>query len=219
MLLSKIKFHQEFSSYKDNNKTWAILTRKQIAGWFGFSLDKTDKLLNLLISKGYISKKAILWYGVKKLIITVDESVECPAINFNLLDDLIDRTGSVKTALLFCHISFRFANSIIKHENTSWCCINKETLANWSNISIRTIDGILKTLIQKGLINKSLFSWNNKSQTHFNIPKSIIEALQKHWDKTEKEAKNSNIYDPSNRVKPPVASYSLAKLKPANQEP
>jgi hypothetical protein len=63
LLLSKIKFHQQFSSYTDNNKTWAILTRKQIASWFGFSLDKTDKLLSLLASKGYISKQAKLWYG------------------------------------------------------------------------------------------------------------------------------------------------------------
>jgi hypothetical protein len=151
LLLSKIKFHQQFSSYTDNNKTWAILTRKQIASWFGFSLDKTDKLLNLLASKGYISKKAILWYGVKKLIITVDDNAECPAINFNLLNDLIDRAGSVKAALLFCHISFRFANSKINHKNSTWCCINKDTLANWSNGSIRTIDSMLKILIQKGL--------------------------------------------------------------------
>ncbi|NQY42038.1 MAG: hypothetical protein HRT87_01670 [Legionellales bacterium] len=220
LILSRIAYHQKLSTFAKDGKTWAILTRRQIAGWFGFSVDKTDKLINLLISKGLMSKKSVLWYGVKKLIFTIDDKTEYPSVNFNLFENLVKQAGSVRSALLFSHISFRFANSIIQHDNDTWCCINKDTLANWSNTSIRTVDAILKKLINKGLINKRLFSWNNKSQTHFNIPSDIIKIFEKYWEQVKITTQNTTLAKKNNTTLPPAISNSfgnLVKLKPVNQ--
>lgn len=184
LLFSKLKFHQINSKIQKAGKTWIIRSREQISAWFGFSTKKTDNLLSSLVDLGLIERKVGLWYGKKRLFINTSTEINHVPVNQQLLAILIEGTGSVRAALVFARIAYSFANTKIQHDNKKWCCLKKQDLADWSGLSIRTIDSILEVLLKKGLILKKNFVWREKLQTHFHIPDFAVAALQDRFQKS-----------------------------------
>lgn len=192
LLFSKLKFHQINSKLKKSGKTWIARSRQQLSSWFGFSAKKTDGLLSNLEELGLIKRKVGLWYGKKRLFISTTSEINHVPVNQQLLEILIEATGSVRAALIFSKIAYSFANTKIEHENKLWCCLKKQDLADWAGLSIRTIDNMLEILLKKGLILKKNFVWREKLQTHFHIPEFATITLTKHFSKVGKPTNKKN---------------------------
>lgn len=176
LLLSKINFHLSGSKILKNGKLCIARTREHLASWFNFSKRKTDTLLRSLEEQGFLEKKVGLWYGKKRLFLSSSYKEQSP-VNIDLLNTLVDLTGSLKASLIFSKIAFKFANSNIKHDDMTWCCIKKEDLSNWSGFSLRTIDNILNTLARKGFILKKNYVYYGKRKQHYHIPQFAIEVI------------------------------------------
>ena len=116
LLLSKINFHLKNTKITKDGKVCIARSREHIGSWFGFGLKKVDRLLSFLDSKELIQKKISTWYGAKRLFISSTKEYNIP-VNVDLLKNLTELTGSVKAALLFSIIAFKFANTKITHEN------------------------------------------------------------------------------------------------------
>lgn len=181
IMFSKLKFHQANSKIIKDGKIWIARSREQLASWFGFSTKKVDSILSELERMGLIEKKVSTWYGKKRLFISASKKIESIPVNMKLLNTLVDVTGSLHSALIFSKIAYSFANTTISHENKKWCCIKKQSLSEWSNLSVRKIDNILENLASKGLILKKNFIYNEKLQSHFHIPDFAIKTLKERF--------------------------------------
>jgi hypothetical protein len=192
LLLSKLKFHQQNSKLTKNKEKCMSRSRRALCSWFGgFSLSKIDKLLSSLKEKSLISKTVGMWHGKKQLFISVDDTVSVVPANLSLLDVLIKETGSLKAALIYSKLAFGCANTKIIHDDTSWCCVSRESLSAWAEISKRTLDGIILSLIKKGFLVKKNFSRYGKNQNHYNVPVEAIEKLKKEFDIVKQSWKTS----------------------------
>ena len=178
LLYSKLKFHQLNSKIKQNGKTWIIRSRAQIADWFQYSTKKVDRLIKHLESIGLLEKKVSMCYGTKKLFLSVDKSIDSVPINTKLLSILLELSGSLHAALIFSKIIFATTNTKIVHEQKKWCCLKKNDLSNWSGLSIRTIDSVMRHLATKGLILEKKFLWKNRLHTHYHIPNFVIQTVR-----------------------------------------
>lgn len=208
LLLSKINFHLKHTKITKDGKACIARSREHIASWFGFGLKKVDRLLSFLDSKELIQKKISTWYGAKRLFISSTKEYNIP-VNVDLLKNLTELTGSVKGALLFSKIAFKFANTTITHDGLNWCCIKKEDLSRWSGLSIRTIDNILKTLERKGLILKKIFSYYGKTKCHFHIPDHVISLMGSKKMIVDKSSKNTAIHSQNYRPRPAKNQLSI----------
>lgn len=188
ILFSKLTFINQKSKIIKLGKKWVVLSREQIASWFGFGIKKVDKYLNLLEKLNLIEKHCSLWYGKKKLFISIIDMHSVVPINFKLLDLLVTELGNIKLALVFTKIAYAFANTKIIHDHKKWCCLNKELLTKWSNLSLRTLDRIIDELIKRSFILKKKFSWNNKTQSHFHVPEFVIQVFKQAANKSIKES-------------------------------
>ena len=177
LLLGKIKFHLTNSTIYKNKKYWIARTREQLASWFQISTYKVDTLLKHLTQLNLIEYHSGLWYGQKRLFITISTEVNDLPINTTLFQKIQAKTNKVISTLIFSKIAFMYANTTIKNSGKAWCSIKKEDLANWAGVSIRTIHNIIEDLKNKGLIIKRKFSRNNKSQLHFHIPDFLYQAI------------------------------------------
>lgn len=191
LLLSKIRFHHKHSIITKRGLRCLVRSRAEIAEWFGFGIKKTDRLLASLERMGLIIKFSGLWYGRKKLFISVkDQNVSAVPINMQLLNAIMNKTGSIKETIIYSKIAFALANTKIEHDGKLWCCQAKKTLSEWSGYSIRTIDLIIKNLQKKGLLIKNKFCWNTRLQTHFHIPGFIIKVLSKQTSACDTKGQN-----------------------------
>lgn len=177
ILFLKLKFYQKKSKIIKNGKIYIARTREQLGQWFNFGIKKIDRLLSLLEEKKLIEKNPGLWYGNKKLFISVGNDNQDIPVHLHMFDSLLNQSGSLKAALIFSKIAFAFAKTKIMHEGLLWCCLKKEDLATWAQISVRTLDLILTNLAKKGLFIKKKFVWKEKLQTHFHIPSFVITTL------------------------------------------
>ena len=183
LLLSKIQFHSAKTKIIKDGKKCIARSREQLSEWFGFSKNKTDTLIKCLEEKGLIEKRIGLWYGQKRVFIHSKKENQSP-INIELLNTIIELTGSLKAALVFSKLAFKHAHTNIIHENLSWCCITREDLSLWSGFSLRNIDSLLIGLERKGLILKKTFSYFGRVKLHFHIPSPVIEVVNKKSQQT-----------------------------------
>jgi DNA-binding MarR family transcriptional regulator len=203
LLLSKINFHSTKTKILKDGKKCIARSREQLAEWFGFSKTKTDSLIKSLEEQGFIEKKIGLWYGQKRVFIHSTQESQSP-INIELLNFIIELTGSLKASLVFSKIAFKHAHTKISHEHLSWCCITREDLSLWSGFSLRKIDSILNALERKGLILKKTFSYHGRSKLHFHIPSHVITLVNK---------KSKKISEP-----PEVIHTEICRSRPAKNQ-
>lgn len=216
LLLSKIIFHHKGTKIKKNGKMWIIRSRNDLAQWFGHNVRKVDKLLRHLEEIGMLEKKTGTWFGVKKIFLCPNYTEDSP-VNITILKELINHLGSAKNALVFSRIAYAFANTNIKNENKKWCCIRKQQLAEWSNLSIRTIDTIVDDLKRKGFILFKKFTWKTRIQSHFHIPLPAIKMLIKNTPKQQAvQAKTSVQNFLPQPAKSSISIRVRTKLKKTN---
>ena len=192
LLFAKLKFHQVNSKLKKGGRTWVVRSREQMADWFGCGIKKIDRLLASLESQGLIKKQVSLWYGKRRTFLSVSDKVETIPLNMQILETLTEIAGSIRAALVFSRVAFAFANTKIANEGKKWCCLKREELAQWSGLGLGTIDSILDSLVSNGLLDKQLFSWNGRAQSHFHIPDGIIEMI-KNCSIRKREEKKSQL--------------------------
>ena len=203
LLYAKICFHQQNSKINHAGKQCIARTRQAMSAWFGWSLRKVDALLASLEEKGFISRAIGLWKGVKSFFISAINHIDYLPINLTRLNTLTQHTGSVLPSIIFSRIAFGMNNTQIEYEALKWCTIKKGVLADLVGISIRTLDKILNSLQEKGLILKKNFIHRGKRQMHYHIPRCVIqtvlESMNKTGDATSKKEQNKN--DTSNQQK------------------
>ena len=177
LLYSKICFHQQHSKISHAGRQCIARSRQDMANWFGWSLRKIDALLASLEKKGFISKAVGLWKGIKAFFISAVNKITYLPINLTKLNALISHTGSVLSSIIFSRIAFGMNKTKLEHEGLKWCAIKKEVLADLVGIGIRTLDKILNTLQEKGLILKKNFVHKGKRQMHYHIPENAINSI------------------------------------------
>lgn len=177
LLYSKIFFHQKNSIIEFDEKTWIIRSRKELASWYLFSEKKIDALLSLLFKKGLVEKKVRMWKGKKHLMLHAKHIINEVPVNHKMLETLLKKLGSVSSVMIFAKIAFHYNNSKIQHENKKWCSIKKQHISEWSNISLRKLDGVLEGLEKIGIILKKNFLWYGKRQLHFHLPDFAIDTI------------------------------------------
>ena len=177
LLYSKICFHQQHSKISHAGRQCIARSRQDMANWFGWSLRKIDALLASLEKKGFISKTVGLWKGIKAFFISSVKKITYLPINLTRLNTLTQHTGSVISSIIFSRIAFGMNNTKLEHEGIKWCAIKKEVLADLVGIGIRTLDKILNSLKEKGLILKKNFIHRGKRQMHYHIPESTINTI------------------------------------------
>lgn len=219
LLYSKLTFHIKNSKLNKNFVPYIVKTRKELGEWFGFSEKKIDSLLSILEEKNIINKSVGMWYGIKKLFISINDKSHNNhiPINLNLLNILKDLTGSYKSALIFSRIAFAFANTKINIANKRWCAITFQEFSNWSHLSERTINTLINKLKASNFIIKKNFNRNNKTQSHFGIQDDVIKkiftlykknsAIKFDSKKSEQKTKNKVIHN-----------YNCSSSKYCNQQ-
>lgn len=220
LLLAKLKFHQQNTKLIKFGLPVIARSRKDISSWFGFSERKTDSLLSALVKKGLLKKTVGTFYGTKKLFLSVSTEIHDLPINFTLLETLIEETGSLKAALVFSKIAFKFELAELEEGGLKYCYLKKESLSEWAGISIRTLDSILNSLSKKGLIIKKNLVSCGKRQAHFHIPKHVIEILIKRTTdakKTKEESIEKVIHRKNCRIEPAKVQRSI-KIRTKTKE-
>jgi len=199
LLYSKICFHQQHSKISHAGKQCIARSRQAMANWFGWSLRKIDALLASLEKKGFISKTVGLWKGIKAFFIYAVNKITYLPFNLTKLNTLISHTGSVLSSIIFSRIAFGMNNTKLEHEGLRWCSIKKEVLADLVGIGIRTLDKILNSLKEKGLILKKNFIHRGKRQMHYHIPESaintIVASMEKVSGQKPKKEQGKNDFD------------------------
>jgi len=198
LLYSKICFHQQHSKISHAGRQCIARSRQSMANWFGWSLRKIDALLASLEKKGFISKAVGLWKGIKSFFISAVNKITYLPINLTKLNTLTQHTGSVISSIIFSRIAFGMNNTKLEHDGLGWCSIKKEVLADLVGIGIRTLDKILNSLQEKGLILKNNFVHRGKRQMHYHIPNSAIKTIVSSMEKVsgqelKKEQRKSNF--------------------------
>ena len=179
LLFFRFNFHYKNSKLAKFGKKCMTRSREQIAQWFNFKLQKIDALIKVLEEKNLIEKIPGMYYGKKRLYfhIKIDQELNINQVNLKILECLHQTTGSIRSAIIFAKIAYALANTNILHEGKKYCCLTKEQLSNFSGLSIRTIDSILKKLVEKELIVQTKFVRHERLKTHFHIPDLIVKAL------------------------------------------
>lgn len=208
LLLSKINFHLKNTKITRNGNACIARSREQMSSWFGFGKKKVDRLLNLLQEKGLIEKKTSTWYGTKRLFLSSTKEYNIP-VNMSLLKNLTKETGSIKEALVFSKIAFKFANTKIIHENKKWCTITIEDLSQWSGLSERSISSIINNLSRKGLILKKNYSHQGRSKSHFHIPEFVIGLLKSGAQDVDKFDEKKVIHSQNCKLRPAKKGLSI----------
>jgi len=220
LLLSRLKFHENISTIQFKGHIWIVHTRKKIAAWFGWGVNKVDRLLDFLEKKGVLETITRLWGGKKNRFIRIQQEIEHVPAHFKHLAILTDYTGSLKTALLFAKIAFAFNQTKIKHEHKKWCMLSRETLATYLGVSEPNIDRRLKHLVKKGVLIKKCFHFHRYKQLHFHIPDPVIQLLIEafkdapHKPTPEKVIHNQN--DEIHVIKKGVSTIYRNKIKKYN---
>jgi len=184
LLYSKICFHQQHSKISHAGRQCIARSRQDMANWFGWSLRKLDALLASLEKKGFISKAVGLWKGIKAFFISAVKKSAYLPVNLAKLNILNQYTGSVISSIIFSRITFGMNNTKLEHEGLRWCSIKKEVLSDLAGIGIRTLDKILNSLQEKGLILKKNFIHRGKRQMHYHIPESAINTIVASMEKS-----------------------------------
>ena len=214
LLYSKICFHQQHSKISHAGKQCIARSRQTMANWFGWSLRKIDALLTSLETKGFISKAVGLWKGIKAFFVSAVKKTAYLPVNLAKLNTLTQHTGSVISSIIFSRIAFGMNNTKLEHEGLRWCSIKKEVLADLVGIGIRTLDKILNTLQEKGLILKKNFVHRGKRQMHYNIPESAINTIVASMEKVSvqksKQEQRKNDFDNQDRKKKTCAGANKA---------
>jgi len=204
LLYSKICFHQQHSKISHSGKQCIARTRQTMVNWFGWSLRKLDALLASLEKKCFISKTVGLWKGIKAFFISAVNKITYLPINLTKLNTLTQHAGSVISSIIFSRIAFGMNNTKLEHEGLKWCAIKKEVLAGLAGIGIRTLDKILNSLQEKGLILKKNFVHRGKRQMHYHIPESVINTIVASMEKvsgqeSKKEQKKNDFDNQTNK--------------------
>jgi predicted transcriptional regulator len=105
-------------------------------------------------------------------------------VNFKILNHLVSIIGCRRVSLIFSKIAFAFNNTQIEHENKCWCALAKSELVKWSGVDIKTIQGYIKCLVQKGLILEKKFKYKGRNKSHFHITDYALEIIKTISDKT-----------------------------------
>jgi len=199
LLYSKICFHQQHSKISHAGRQCIARSRQTMANWFGWSLRKIDALLASLEKKCFISKTVGLWKGIKAFFISAVKKSTYLPVNLAKLNTLTQHTGSVISSIIFSRIAFGVNNTKLEHEGLRWCSIKKEVLADLVGIGIRTLDKILNSLKEKGLILKKNFIHRGKRQMHYHIPESaintIVASMEKVSGQKSKQEQRKNDFD------------------------
>ena len=206
LLYSKISFHQQHSKISHAGRQCIARSRQDMANWFGWSLRKIDTLLASLEKKGFIAKAVGLWKGIKAFFISAVKNSAYLPVNLTRLNTLTQYTGSAISSIIFSRIAFGMNNTKLEHEGFRWCSIKKEVLADLVGIGIRTLDKILNTLQEKGLILKKNFIHRGKRQMHYHIPESVIRSILASMEKVsgqkskQEQRKNEVDHRASNKT-------------------
>ena len=214
LLYSKICFHQQHSKISHAGKQCIARSRQTMANWFDWSLRKLDALLASLEKKGFISKAVGLWKGIKAFFISSIKKTAYLPVNLAKLNTLTQHAGSAISSIIFSRIAFGMNNTKLEHEGLRWCSIKKEVLADLVGIGIRTLDKILNTLQEKGLILKKNFVHRGKRQMHYHIPESAINTIVASMEKVScqksKQEQRKNDFDNQDRKKKACAGANNA---------
>lgn len=183
LILAKIKFHQFATKLSKSGVPVIARSRKDISSWFNLSQRKTDRCLSSLSNKGLLNKSVGLFYGKRKLFLSVPNHINDVPINIKLLDFLVDQTGSLEAALVFSRIAFTCAltspDITCYQDGISFSYLKKTVLAEFVQVSIRTLDKLLNELEDNGFILKKNLIAHGKRQMHFHIPALKLKELKK----------------------------------------
>lgn len=186
-------------------------SREQMATWLSLSTRKIDTLLKILEKKGFIRKRCGLWYGKKRLFINCLYQDDLK-INLTLLNILVHKTGSIKSAVIFAKLLFASNNTKILEEGITWCSFKKKTISDWAGISIRTLDTILNKFVKNNLLLKKNLNRYGKKQQHFHIYQNVINQISLQF--TQVNDKNSAIS--KQQIK--TTNVKICRSQPAKNE-
>ena len=187
LLFSKILFDL-FCCTQPNPMLYT--TREALGSPFGYGKKKVTRLLKHLESKHLIDFGSALWWGEKRLKISLKIPVDGIPIHLAKFQQLVELLGSVKTAILFSKIAFASQGTKITHHQKRWCTLTQTQLANWVGMSIRSIDRLIQPLIEKGFLLKQNFQFNGSKQTHYHLTRLAETLLNAGSEKGDKWVAN-----------------------------
>lgn len=164
-------------------------SREQLASFLNLSPSKLDKMIMQLESLNWIRKTVSTWRGKKRLFISSVTEAPDIEVHFRKLMFLTQYTGNFKASLLWAKIAFALNKSTIERDGLTWCTLKRETLAKLLCVSLRTVDSLIDSLVEKGLVQVRNFVWHGKRRLHFTIPVTIhtqiVEELKDWLNKKE----------------------------------